>query len=1033
MNLPALAIEKRAITYFATFLLVAAGIGSYTQLGQLEDPEYSVKTAAIITSYPGASAEQVELEVTDLLETKIQEMVEIKRMYSISQPGRSLIKIDIKDENWSDKLPQIWDVVRKKVRDVQGQLPPGAGEPQVSDDYGYVFGFLMALTTDGYTDAELEEYAKALRKELRVVEGVARVDFWGVQKRQIFIEVSEAQLSELGLTVDDLERTLQVQNMVVDAGSVDHQTQRFRVAPTGEFTSPEEIGNLAVTGMTIQNVVEGARPDELIRIRDFAEVTEGYADPPQTLLRFTDRSGSRKALGIAVAPLPGVNVVQMGRNVDARLDELAALFPVGIDVERISWQSDMVADSIRAFMINLAEAVAIVLVVLALTMGVRMGVIIGLSGLVLAILGTFIVMLMMKIDLQRVSLGALIIAMGMMVDNAIVVADGIMVRIQQGMDRTKAAIESAQGPSLPLLGSTIVAAMAFFPIYASPVSTGEYAGSLFTVVAIALLFSWLSSQTLTPLMCIAWLPEPKQGSEDSDPYGGKLFGAFRGLLGVAIRRRFLFFAGMVALLTASTWGFRFVPKMFFPDSSRSQIMIDYWADEGTRIEQVAGDVEAIESKLVGMPEVVNVSSFIGQGPPRFYLPVSPEDPYSSYVQLIVNVTTLKDVDVLMDRIRPFLDETFPQSRMVRARKYPVGQFNDWQFEARFSGPANADPAVLRDLAEQGMQILRESQQAKEIRTNWRQRVRKLVPEYNQERGRWSGVSRDDLADATKRRYDGRVVGQYREEDDLIPIVLRNVESERETAAARLESVQVTPTMSRETVPLSQVTDGLDIVWEDQNIWRWNRRRAITVQCSPRGGTAGTLRSAVLKDFEAIPLPAGYTLEWKGEYDSSRESQEALLPGMVPTIVIMAIIIVALFNAFRPPIIILLVIPFVAIGITFGLFVTRAPFGFIALLGAMSLSGMMIKNAVVLLDQINVNLAEGIAPYTAVVEAAVSRLRPVVNAAATTVLGMAPLLQDVFWVSMAVTIMFGLAFGTVLTMVLLPTLYCTFYRISAPAK
>ena len=1028
MNLPALAIEKKAVTDFATLLLVVGGIYSYTQLGQLEDPEFSVKTAAITTVYPGASATQVELEVTDRIETKLQEMTEVKDIYSVSRPGLSIIKVDIKPEYWSDRLPQVWDVMRKKVSDIETTLPPGAGKPQVGDDFGYVFGFLMAMTGDGFTNAELEGYAKDLRKELSVVEGVARIDFWGVQEKRIYIEISQTQLAELHVTPADLQRTLQVQNMVVDAGSADHQTQRFRIAPTGEFTTPEEIGELTVVSSSLANMAGGARSDELIRIRDFATVTEGYIDPPITLMRHN----GRPAIGMALAPLPGVNVVEVGRRVDQRLRELQAILPVGINIEPISWQSDLVDESVKAFMINLAEAVAIVLVVLALTMGLRSGIIIGISGLVLAILGTFIVMLLMKIDLQRVSLGALIIAMGMMVDNAIVVADGIMVRIQQGMDRTKAAIESASQPAIPLLGATVVASMAFFPIYSSPEDTGEYAGSMFTVVAISLLFSWLLSQTITPLMCIAMLPGPKKGEEETDAYGGRFYGAFRGLLSGAIRYRVLFLGSMTALMVVSLFGFRYVPQMFFPDSSRLQVMIDYWAPEGTRIEEVSASLDAIEKRLMEEKDsVASVSSFIGQGPPRFYLPVSPEDPYPSYAQLIVNTKTFADVDKLIRVVTPWVKEHVPEAHIVRVRKYAVGSFTDWPIEARFSGPQNANPDVLRKLAAKGIAILEANPNAQEIRTNWRQRVRKLVPQYSQQRGRWIGITRDNLANATKRASDGVVVGQYREEDDLIPIVVRDPENQRETAAAGLDTVRVVRAFSKQSVPASQVLDGVDLDWEDQLVWRWNRRRAITVQCSPKDTTAGALRASILKDFEAVKLPPGYTLEWKGEYYNAQKSQQALIPGIIPTVVIMVLIIVVLFNAYRPPLIIFLVIPFVAIGVTFGLLITRVPFGFIALLGAMSLSGMMIKNAVVLLDQINLNLSEGLSPYNAVVEAAVSRLRPVLNAAATTVFGMAPLLQDVFWISMAVTIMFGLAFGTVLTMVVVPALYALFYRISAP--
>ena len=1044
MNLAELSIGKRAITYFATVLLVAGGIFSYFQLGQLEDPEFTVKTGAIITSYPGASAEQVELEITDRIETKLQEMSELKNVYSSSRPGLSIIKVDIKNEYWSDRLPQVWDIMRKKIGDIEHTLPPGSGKPQINDDFGYVFGFLLAVTGDGYSYAELETQVKALRKELKLVPGVARIDLWGVQEKRIFIDVAETQATQLGITKEDIQRTLTNQNIVVDAGSVDLQDQRFRVAPTGEFTSPEEIADLAVTGTTISGMMSyrsalgavssGDRGQhmqgegQILRIRDFGTVNRGYVDPPGTLMRFNGQPG----IVLALAPLAGVNAVEMGRAVDQRLSELKDNLPVGIEVNEITWQSDIVDESIMGFMVNLIQAIVIVLVVLAATMGLRVGILIGVSGLIFPILGTFIVMASTGVDLQRVSLGALIIAMGMMVDNAIVVVDGFVVRLQQGIERKRAAIEAASVPAWPLLGATVVAAMAFYPIFASNYDTGEYAGSLFTTVATSLLLSWLLSQTITPLMCITLLPDPKQEG-DSDPYASPFYERFRKLLGFAIGKRMLTLASVVGLLILSLSGFGLVPQMYFPDSSRTQFMVDYWLPQGTRIQQVSEDLRGIEQVLLQQEGVTSVSAFIGSGPPRFYLPVDPEDSYASYGQLIVNTETLEDVDRVMAHIYPWAQENRSQA-LVRVRKYGVGAFDDWKFEARFSGPAEADPEMLRDIAAQGLAILEASPYTLESRSDWREKVRKLVPDYNQERARWAGVTRDDLASATKRSYDGIPVGQYREGDDLIPIVVRNPEAERKQAAVELDVVQVIPSLSTNSVPVSQVIDDIVIEWEEQLIWRWDRRRAITVQASPAAGvTATALRDSVLADFEAIELPPGYTLEWDGEYDSSKESQEALIPGIVPTVVIMTFIIVILFNAFRPPIIIFAVIPFVAIGITFGLLVTQVPFGFIALLGAMSLSGMMIKNSVVLLDQVNINISEGMDRYTAVIEAAVSRLRPVINAAATTVLGMAPLLQDVYWVSMAVTIMFGLAFGTILTMVLVPVLYALLYRLEPPEK
>jgi multidrug efflux pump subunit AcrB len=1021
MNLAAVAIEKRAITYFGILLVVAGGAFSYLQLGQLEDPEFSVKTAVITTTYPGASAEQVELEITDRIETKLQEMVELKNVYSNSRPGLSIIKVDIKSQYWADRLPQVWDVLRKKVTDIEPTLPPGAGKPAVGDDFGYVFGFLLAVSSDGFSYGELERHVKDMRKELSVVPGVARVDLWGVQEKRIYLEVSTSQLADLNLTPAQIMETLQQQNLVVDAGRVDYKTQRLRVAPTGEFQSPEDIGDLAIT-----SVVSGR--NEIIRIRDFAKVSFGYIDPPAQLLRHN----GRQAIAVALAPSAGENVVEVGQRIDRRLAELVADLPVGIDVQRISWQSDQVAESIRAFMISLIEAVLIVLALLAITMGVRAGIIIGISGLVFPILGTFIVMAIAGIDLHRISLGAMIIAMGMMVDNAIVVTDGIMVRVAQGMDRKLAAIEAASGPAWPLLGATVVACIAFYPIYASSYDTGEYAGGLFTVVAISLLLSWVFCQTVAPLLCMAILPDPKPGQAGSEPYQGKLYQGFRKLLRLTIRYRLLFLGSMVGLLVLSIATFGFVPKLYFPDSSRRQLMIDYWVPEGTRIQETSAGLQRIEQFLREHPQTLSVSAFIGKGAPRFYLPVSGEDPYTSYAQIIANTHTLAGVEELVAATDAWARENCPEA-MVRVRKYAVGAFDDWKIEARFSGPANADPDTLRRLAEEGAKILRDTPTAKEIRTNWREPVQALVPLFNDERARWAGVSRDDMARVMRRASDGVVVGQYRQEDDLIPIVARSVEPERARAATSLDELQITPKLSTHAVPVSQVIDGIETPWEDPIIWRWDRRRAITVQCSPNGVTAPTLRNAILEQFEAIELPPGYRLDWDGEYWSGKQSQDGLIPGIVPAVVIMLFILVALFNGFRPMLICILVIPFVMIGITPGLLVTRIPFGFIALLGAMSLSGMMIKNAVVLLDEVHANLSRGLSPYNAVVEAAVARLSPVVNAAGTTVLGVVPMLQDVFWVAMAATIMFGLVTGTVLTMVMVPTLYALFYRIPAPSS
>ncbi len=1032
MKLAQFAIKNKTVSYFGFALLFIAGIASFFSLGQLEDPDFTIKTAAVTTLYPGANPQEVELEVTDRIELAIQQMKQLDYLESWSRAGMSVIKVNIKPAYSSAVMPQIWDEMRRKIREVETTLPPGAQRPMVNDDFGDVFGHLLAITGDGYSYAELEEYAKNLKKELSLVRGVAKVEFWGIQDKVIYIDSSQTQISQLGITSAGIEATLQQQNTVVDGGSVNVQDQRLRISPTGEFRSPRDIADLTIRP-TVLDTAQTARSllptsdasSELIRIKDIGTVTLGYRDPPTKIMRFN----GQQAIALAISNVPGTNVVTMGKAVAKRLDELIREIPIGLEVQRIHWQADIVDDSISGFFINLAEAVIIVLVVLAVSMGMRMGIIIG-TALILTILTTFIFMALLGIDLQRMSLGALVIALGMMVDNSIVVADGFVVRLHKGMDRVKAAIEAAASPAMPLLGATIVAVMAFFPIVASTENVGEYCASLFSVVAISLLVSWVLSMTLTPIQCIDMLPDPKPGEQSGESYNRSFYMYYRGLLLQAIRRRWLTIGIMFALLILSIIGFTQVKQLFFPDSSMTKFMIDYWSPEGTRIQSVSNDLEVIEKKLLSDERIDSVSSFIGSGPPRFYLPVTPEDPNQAYGQLIVNVHDVKVIDQLIEELAPWFETRFPDAQ-VPMIKYGVGPAETWKLQARISGPAIADAGVIRSLANESTSILEKEPLAGMVQTDWRQRVLKVVPVYNQERGRWTSVTRTDLSQTTKRAYDGRIVGQYRDGDDLLPIILRMGEEERRNVGG-LDILQIQPAVATYTVPLSQVTDKVSVQWEDPVIWRRDRRRTITVQANPvLGQTLPALMKNVGGELESIKLPPDYRFEWGGEIETSAKSQKSLLPGMIPAFVIISFIVVALFNAIRPPLIIAITIPFALIGITAGLLGSGAAFGFVALLGAMSLVGMMIKNAIVLLDEINIELAAGKQPLDAVMQSALSRLRPVALAAATTVLGVIPLLQDIFWVGMAVTIMAGLTFGTVLTMVLVPVLYATMYRIKVP--
>ncbi len=1034
MSLASVAVKNRTVTYFALALILVIGTLSYFRLGQLEDPEFTVKTALVVTQYPGASPTEVELEVTDKIETTIQELPELRFLTSYSHAGLSIVKVEIQQEYWADRLPQVWDKMRNKVGDLQGSLPPGAGAPNVIDDFSFVYGFVLAVTGDGFTYAELEEHVKAIRKELSLVQGVSRVETWGLQPKVIYLDASEQRLLDLGVSAQDFLLTLNLQNQVVDSGALTIGDRRLRIAPTGEFQSPEDIGNLQLRpGLTdrVLDVAEGAdipvqlpvsRDSDVIRLQDIVDIRQGYLEPALTQMRYD----GQPAIGLSIANVSGGNIVDTGRNLDAALEEISSRLPVGIEMHRVAWQSDLVTESINSFMVNLLEAVLVVLIVVAVFMGWRMGLIIG-SALLLTILATFMVMVVLKIDLQRVSLGALVIALGMMVDNAIVVADGMAARMKKGMGKIEAAIEAAGQPSMALLGATIVAVMAFFPIYASSAAAGEYAGSLFVVVAVSLLISWIIAMTITPLMCIDMLPTPKVETTHTE---SAFTSGFRAVLRRCLRHRGITAMVFLALLGGAIYGFSYVDRLFFTDATRQQFMVDVWAEEGSTIDQTSELARRVEDKLNGDPRVKGVSTFMGAGGPRFYLPVDPELPYASYAQLVVNTESLEVVNDLVAELDAWIEGAIPEA-MTRVRKYTAGPGNTWPFEVRFSGPANADPQVLRNLAEQTMDVLRASPHAKDIRSDMRNRVAKLVPEYDQTTGIWTGTSRNDIASAARFAYDGLPVGLYRENEDLLPIILRRTEDERQTVGRDFEQIQIQPAFSTKSLPLSSVTQGVEIELEDPTIVRWQRQRAVTVQASSKGVTLPSLVDEVRADIEAIELPPGYRIEWRGETFSTADAQDSLKPGSGPALVIMVFLVVALFNAFRPALVVFTVVPFAMIGITGGLLLFNQPFSFMALLGAMSLVGLMIKNAVVLLDQVSVNLEEGMKPYDALVEATVSRLNPVFLGAATTILGVLPLLQDIFWVAMATTIAAGLTVGTVVTMLMVPVYYALFHGIRPP--
>lgn len=1011
-------IKYRTSSWLFAAILLCGGIVSYMGLGRLEDPQFTLKQALIITQYPGASPTQVEEEVTYPLENAIQQLPYVNHVTSVSTAGLSQLMVEMKDTYRAKELKQIWDELRHKVNDLQPQLPPGVQVPQVKDDFGDVYGILYAVTGDGYSDDELRDYVDFLRRELVLVPSVGKVAVSGVQQEQVIVEISRPRLTALGIAPQTLSALLQSQNMVANAGSIKVGPDRLRIYPTGEFESVKELENLIISS-----------PDskELIYLGDVARVYRENAEVPAQLIRFAGQN----ALTLGVSFSSGVNVVDAGAQIKQRLAELEYNRPVGITLHTIYNQPDEVANSVTGFIVNLAAAVAIVILVLLVFMGLRSGVLIGLI-LLLTVLGSFIFMQQMNIELQRVSLGALIIALGMLVDNAIVITEGILIGMQRRLKLADAASLIVKQTQWPLLGATVIAIAAFAPIGLSSDATGEFAGSLFWVLLVSLLLSWVTAITLTPFFAsLLFKDAPAGQGEPAQLYQGIIFTLYRKLLWLALRQRAITYALTLVLLVLAVVGFGKVKQVFFPPSNTPIFLVDLWQPAGTDIRHAAEDALVLMRYLQTLDGVSHVTSTSGRGAERFMLTYQPEKNFAAYSQLIVRAEQLEQLPALMQQTRRYITEQLPRLQ-YKLLRLEVGPSTPAKIEARFSG---ADPDVLRALAEQAKDILLADGRAVSVRDNWRERTKVIRPRFNEAMARRAGISKQDIDEVLLSSMSGRTVGIYRDGTHLLPIIARSPLAERDNLDA-LYDLQVYSNKLQRYVPITQVVTGFDLVWEDAQIQRRDRKRTITVMAEHDNlsdDTASALLSRVKADIEAITLPTGYFLSWGGEYEAQQKAQTALFSSLPLGYLMMFIITVLLFNSLRSALVIWACVPLAIIGVSFGLLLLGAPFGFIALLGFLSLSGMLIKNCIVLVEQIKLELSEGKAAFSAVFDSAVSRVRPVSMAAITTILGMLPLLGDVFFASLAVVIMFGLGFATVLTLVFLPVLYCSMFNIKTPQE
>jgi|CEGE01.1.fsa_nt_gi multidrug efflux pump subunit AcrB len=1009
-------LEKKSllITFFT--ILVIGGIGSFSSLSKLEDPEIPVKAAVVITPYPGASAEEVDMEVTKLMEEAIQKLENIDYIESRSLPGMSQITVTLEGKVTTAELPQIWDHLRRKVNDASSGLPAGAGKPIVNDDFGDVYGIFMAVSSDGYTYEELDDYTDFLRQELLQVEGVKRIEVIGQQSEVINISFSAEEFAHLGINPMSIAQTLNDEAEVVDAGSVVSGTERLRINVGTKLRSLSEVENLNIY----------TNDGRSFRLGDVADISKGFYRPKQNGLSYN----TRPALGLAISMESGDNIIKLGERVDSRLTELKPEIPVGIEVHKIYDQPSKVQDSIGDFIINLIESVVIVIIVLLVAMGFRAGLLIA-SSLIFTILSTFIIMGFLDMTLDKVSLAAIIIAMGMLVDNAIVVVDGILADMQKGVKRHKAFVMAAKQNAFPLLGATIITILAFMPMAFNTTAAGEFMKPLFFVLTISLIMSWILAMIQAPFMASLFYKKGKRkknkGQDTEEIYSGGFYRYFKKIISFALWHKSLVAIGTILILVISFWAFRFINKDFFPVSNYNQFMVEYSLPDGSNIYQVEKDLEYIQKDLLQWEEVTKVTTALGSSPVRYTL-ARPMNSYNpGYGELIVETNTFEEAMTIIPRIEAEFSERFPNST-IRCRRYTaIG--GDYKIQAMFSGP---DSEILRDLAERAKKIMNNEPTAVFVNDSWGNKVKNLAPVYAPEKARPLNISRNSMASALAIASEGMPIGAYYEEDTQLPILLK-LEPSLADNPANIGSVPVWGNYSESSVPLAQITDSLSLTGQNYLISRYDGIRSIKAQCDPvRGKTTPEVMEKIRPEIEALELPEGYTLEWHGELKDSNTANQALMENLPLALLLMILITIALFNNFRQPTLIFLIVPLAFIGIIAGFLITRLNFGFVAIIGGLGLIGMMIKNTVVLLDQINIDINSGKEKLEAILGATVSRVRPVTMASLTTILGMFPLLFDEMFQGMAVSIMFGLLFGTVITLVIVPVLYAVFYKVDTRA-
>ena len=1009
-NLSAAALRFPQVTLFLLLVIAIAGTLAFLRLGQREDPDFTFRAMVVRTIWPGATTDQVDQQVTDRIEKTLQEVPFFKWTRSYSRPGESLIVLELQDNAPPDEVPQIWYQVRKKVGDIRRTLPPEVAGPFFNDEFGDVFGTIYAFTGDGFTMAQLKDHAEAIRQELLRVPDVAKVELIGTQDQRIYVEVSPTRLASLGIDPNRIAEQLAAQNMMVPAGTVHTAHRSVPLRVTGQFDTVEEIEEMRL-----------AVGDRVIRLGDIARVWRGQVEPPVYTMRFD----GRQAIGIAVSMTASGDVLRLGDNLAATMQRVKADLPIGIEFAKVSDQPRIVRGAVGVFVRALFEAVAIVLVVSFISLGLRAGAVVALV-IPLVLAATFLGMAIFGIDLHRVSTGALVIALGLLVDDAMIAVEMMARKIEEGLDKFQAATFAYTSTAFPMLTGTLITAAGFLPIATADSTTGEYTFAIFAVVTLALLISWVMAVTAAPFIGSYLLKEKLAGGHEV--FDTRFYRGLRALIERCMNHRWLTLVATVLLMVVGVIGMQATEKQFFPNSDRAEVLVEMWLPEGASLAATQAQAQALERHLAGHDDVATFVSYVGNGSPRYFLSLDQQLFRPNFAQFVILTHDVDGRERLLPDLRRHLDEAFPGIR-ARVFRTPLGPPVAYPIQFRVLGP---EPLELKRIGAKLEEVVRSNPYTVDAHMDWGQRSPAVRVDIDQDKARAIGLSSAQVARVVGGAIDGATIGTLREDDELIDVVIRAPEAER-ARLSNLPNLQIRTALGR-SVPLSQVATIREVM-EEPIIWRRSRMPNLTVRADLVDGIQAPDISAQLAGGVAelaAGLPPGYRIEVGGPAEENEKAQASIAEGMPLMLALVVGLLMLQLHRFSPTAMVLLTAPLGIIGVAAALLVSGRPFGFVAMLGAIALGGMIMRNTVILIDQIRQDLEEGRHPWEAVRESTVRRFRPIALTAAAAIFAMVPLSRDVLWGPMALAIMGGLLFATMLTVLAVPALYVAWYRIRPPA-